>query len=46
VDDTPPAVLPVLGGSTGRRAAALKKCKKGKGKARADWIKKAKRLPV
>jgi hypothetical protein len=31
---------------TGQRAAALKKCKKKKGKARANCIKKAKKLPV
>jgi hypothetical protein len=33
-------------GPTGKRAAALKKCKKKKGQARANCIKKAKKLPV
>jgi tripartite motif-containing protein 71 len=33
-------------GPTGQRAAALKKCKKKKGKARANCKKKAKKLPV
>ena len=33
-------------GPTGQRAAALKKCKKKKGRARAKCRKKAKRLPV
>ena len=33
-------------GPTGRRAAALKKCKKKKGKARANCLKKAKKLPA
>jgi DNA-binding beta-propeller fold protein YncE len=31
---------------TGQRAAALKKCKKKRGKARANCIKRAKKLPV
>lgn len=33
-------------GPTGKRAAALKKCKKKKGRARANCKKKAKKLPV
>ena len=33
-------------GPTGKRAAALKKCKKKKGRARANCLKKAKKLPV
>jgi hypothetical protein len=33
-------------GPTGNRAAALKKCKKKSGRARANCIKKAKKLPV
>ncbi len=37
---TPPA------GPTGQRAAALKKCKKKSGRARANCIKKAKKKPV
>jgi CSLREA domain-containing protein len=42
----PPKTSPPPG-PTGRRAAALKKCKKKKkGKARANCIRKAKRLPV
>jgi Divergent InlB B-repeat domain/Bacterial Ig-like domain len=41
----PPATTPPPG-PTGQRAAALKKCKKKKGKARANCIKKAKKLPV
>jgi triacylglycerol esterase/lipase EstA (alpha/beta hydrolase family) len=32
--------------ATGRRAAAIKKCKKKKGRARAKCLKKAKRLPL
>jgi hypothetical protein len=32
--------------ATGKRAAALKKCKKKKGKARKKCIKKAKKLPI
>jgi CSLREA domain-containing protein len=37
---------PPPAGPTGKRAAALKKCKKKTGKARANCIKKAKKLPV
>ena len=40
VDTTPPAK------TTGRRAAALKKCKKKRGKRRQKCIKRAKKLPV
>jgi hypothetical protein len=45
---TPPAPMPTTppAGPTGRRAAALKKCKKKSGDARAKCKKKAKRLPV
>jgi hypothetical protein len=32
--------------ATGQRAAAVKKCKKKKGRARAKCLKKAKKLPV
>ena len=39
----PPAVNP---GPTGQRAAALKKCKKKRGRARANCKKKAKKLPL
>jgi CSLREA domain-containing protein len=54
VDTTPPpgggggggSTTPPPPGPTGKRAAALKKCKKKKGKARANCIKKAKKLPV
>ncbi len=41
---TPPATSP--SGATGLRAAALKKCKKKKGKARKKCKKKALKLPV
>jgi hypothetical protein len=37
---------PALPQETGRRAAALKKCKKKRGRARANCLKKAKKLPV
>jgi hypothetical protein len=45
---TGPAPLPgaTPPGPTGRRAAALKKCKKKTGKARVNCRKKAKKLPV
>ncbi len=43
VTTPPPAVIPA---PTGRRAAALKKCKKKRGRARANCKKKAKKLPV
>jgi CSLREA domain-containing protein len=55
VDTTPPPTSGGGGGSTttppppgptGKRAAALKKCKGKKGKARSNCIKKAKKLPV
>jgi hypothetical protein len=39
----PPTPTPT---ATGKRAAALKKCKKKKGKARKKCIKKAKKLPI
>jgi CSLREA domain-containing protein len=42
---TPPAA-PAASGPTGQRAAALKKCKKKKGKARKKCKKKAMKLPV
>jgi hypothetical protein len=41
---TAPAIAPA--GPTGQRAAALKKCKKKKGKARKKCKKKANKLPV
>ena len=41
-----PGAGPPVSGPTGRRAAALKKCKKKKRKARAKCRKKAKQLPV
>ncbi len=45
---TPPPVTttPPPAGPTGRRATALKKCKKKSGRARAKCKKKAKRLPL
>ncbi len=43
---TTPATVPTPPGPTGQRAAALKKCKKKKGKARANCKKKANKLPV
>jgi hypothetical protein len=57
IDTTPPPSPPVgtglapppagaAPGPTGRRAAALKKCKKKTGKARVNCRKKAKKLPV
>jgi trypsin len=42
-NQAPPASPP---GATGKRAAALKKCKKKRGKARKKCMKRAKRLPV
>jgi CSLREA domain-containing protein len=44
----PPATAPTPPppGPTGKRAAAKKKCKKKTGKARANCLKKAKKLPV
>jgi hypothetical protein len=41
-----PGPPPAESGPTGKRAAALKKCKKKHGKARKPCIKHAKRLPV
>jgi hypothetical protein len=41
----PPTTTPPPG-PTGKRATALKKCKKKTGKARSNCIKKAKKLPV
>jgi hypothetical protein len=44
---TTPAPAPTTTATaTGQRAAALKKCKKKKGKARKNCIKRAKKLPV
>lgn len=41
-----PSPAPTTQGPTGRRAKALKKCKKKRGKARTKCVKRAKRLPV
>jgi hypothetical protein len=46
---TPPSTgnpQPAPPGATGQRAAAIKKCKKKKGRARANCLKKAKKLPL
>ncbi len=44
----PPVVTPISGATakTGARAAGLKKCKKKRGQARRNCIKRAKKLPV
>jgi hypothetical protein len=43
---TPAATPPAAAAATGKRAAALKRCKKKSGAARAKCKKKAKKLPV
>ncbi len=43
---TQPPNTPAAAGPTGRRAAALRKCKRKKGKARKKCKKRAKKLPV